>query len=270
MKKTIILLLLFGYELQAQSGKLVQDVIAVNKYNIRNAAYTVYFPPGYDMAPSRKYPVVYFLSGAFDQNDWLVHGEVATLFDWMISERQTPAFVGVMLCGAAYNSSNWEALMREYLMRYPEKRVRSSGKRAIVGFSIGGYYAMRSALCMNDSVGQKLFSATLAFSPAMSNDEAPASRISAINNVSPRSAQIAAMLARISAINPRHQQNRIMIVSGDDDPSTSASWQFFSEHKETQRIEYRIVDGTLSWKVPILNLESGMKFIGDVLYANDL
>ena len=119
----------------------------------RDMLYSIYLPAGY--TDSKQYPVLYLLHGyGGDQNEWWVYDDMADDADTMIASGEVPEMIIVTPDGQTWmyidnlygNGLNYEQyffeeLMPEVELRYSIRRERTS--RAIGGFSMGGYGALR-------------------------------------------------------------------------------------------------------------------------------
>ena len=119
----------------------------------RDMLYSIYLPPGY--TESKQYPVLYLLHGwGGDQNEWWVYDDMADDADAMIASGEVPEMIIVTPDGQTWryvdnwngNGLNYERYFFEELMPtvealYNIRQERTS--RAIGGFSMGGYGALR-------------------------------------------------------------------------------------------------------------------------------
>lgn len=125
---------------------------------------SIYLPPSYSRAPSRRYPVLYFLHG-FDADDRaLIKGAYQNLdirlsMDSLIREGAIEEMIVVMPNARnAYNGSfytnspvtgNWEQFIVRDLVSYVDRKYRTlttRKARGIAGHSMGGYGALRIAM----------------------------------------------------------------------------------------------------------------------------
>src|SRR5215470_14594340 len=82
--------------------------------------YGVYLPPSYNSSPAKKYPVLYFLHGLFeDETRWSSRGQTDQIMDRMISEGKIGDFiVAIPFGGASFytntrdGSEKWEGMER--------------------------------------------------------------------------------------------------------------------------------------------------------------
>lgn len=122
---------------------------------------SIYLPPSYSRAPSRRYPVLYFLHG-FDADDRaLIKGAYQNLnirisMDSLIRAGAVNEMIVVMPNARnAYNGSfytnspvtgNWAQFIFRDLVNYVDRKyrtIRSPKARGIGGHSMGGYGALR-------------------------------------------------------------------------------------------------------------------------------
>ena len=120
---------------------------------------SVYLPPGYDAAGSRRYPVVYLLHG-FTDSDLRWFGS-DPLFDGRAAADRAfsgavPEMIVVMpnaktrYFGSMYSNSpttgDWEAFIARDLVTYVDHHYRTiaeAASRGLAGHSMGGYGAIR-------------------------------------------------------------------------------------------------------------------------------
>jgi S-formylglutathione hydrolase FrmB len=120
--------------------------------------FSIFLPPSYRKS-GRRYPVVYFLHGLFnDDTSWTVdnHGDIPTEVDDLMSRRVIPEMILVHPDGGRsfytdYHDGSllYEKLVVEELPRYIEGTYRveaGAAHRAIAGTSMGGYGALKIAM----------------------------------------------------------------------------------------------------------------------------
>jgi enterochelin esterase-like enzyme len=96
MKRFLLLLLAFPFLVQAQSGKVYDNLSVKSKILNMDRKYAIYLPPDYE-ASQRSYPVLYLLhGGGDDQTGWVQFGEVQTITDKAIREGTCTAMIIVM------------------------------------------------------------------------------------------------------------------------------------------------------------------------------
>jgi S-formylglutathione hydrolase FrmB len=242
------------------TGRIRKDMVVTDLSDVKYIYYTVYAPSDYDYSPARKYPVVYFLSGSFDQNDWINHGEVNKLFDKMIDERKMPPFIGIMLCGAAYSSADWKGLLKNYIFKYVESRERiDTTRRSIVGFSLGGYYSLRSICELGGN-----FKSAVSICPIESNSKSLLDDLIKAQNVKKeRFDKFHDFLEKANKPLVEMKTDKpIMLLTADRDFALAGFNSIQSAFIKNPAAQIRILDGTHSWEFAVLNLETGLAFIG--------
>jgi len=251
---------------QTSSGKVEQDVVVTGDSNVPRLYYTIYFPPGYDNSPDREYPVVYFLAGGLDQNDWIKYGEVNRIFDGMIVSKKAPSFIAVMLCGAIYKFGNkWDTVFKESVIKQIDKRARilkdKNAKRAIVGFSLGGYYSVKSTASNENN-----FLCSVSICPVYLNARSSINNISPIYGLTDRSSTISSMIDKVTVLNQVAKAHQLLIGSDEN----FLNQDFIGIRKEVVKNENAQViirNGRHDWDFAILNLEPALEFVGDVFFG---
>lgn len=140
----------------------------------------VYTPPGYQNAPTRRYPVVYLLHGSNDTAaGWTTAGSVNFILDNLIAAKEAVPMIVVMPFGHAHpfgvaravgsdqisNTELFERYLLTDVMPTIEGKYRIAAKRdqrAIAGFSMGGEQALAIGFAHMD-----LFASIGALSPSM-------------------------------------------------------------------------------------------------------
>lgn len=138
------------YVAKAQTGKVFDDLSLPSKILNSERKYAVYLPPDYETS-NRKYPVLYLLHGAGDdQTGWVQFGEVLHITDKAIREGKATPMVIIMPDANTgqrgyYNTPDgkwrYEDFFFEELMPFVEKKYRIKSEkryRAIAGLSMGG------------------------------------------------------------------------------------------------------------------------------------
>ena len=123
------------------------------------ASYSVYFPPAYQKELDRKFPVIYFLHGMFnDHTSWTVarYGNFPLLIEKLMLQESSPQCLMVypegrnsMYTDFADGSKKYEQYIYQDLVREIESHFRvkkARTKRAIGGTSMGGYGALKIAM----------------------------------------------------------------------------------------------------------------------------
>lgn len=161
MIRALILLLLLSPELLAQQ-------VEYKSYNSkllgRDLRYGVYLPPSYASSLGKKYPVLYFLHGLFeDETRWSTRGGTDQILNKMIAEGKIGEFiVAIPFGGTSFytntrdGSEKWEdAIVTEFIplieSTYRVNATRMT--RGISGTSMGGYGALKIAMKHPDMFG---------------------------------------------------------------------------------------------------------------------
>ena len=174
----------------AKAGHLVEVKISAQslKNNILSdpieQPVAIYLPPSYDMAPTKRFPVVYLLHGFTGSlHAWTKNGyqnmSLASTMDELIANGKSREMIVVVpngrnsYGGAFYTNSsttgNWEDYMTRDLINFVDTNYRSMARaesRGIAGHSMGGYGALVLSMTHPD-----LFSAVYALSPCCTSLE---------------------------------------------------------------------------------------------------
>jgi len=161
MLRALILILAFGTELL---GQHVEYKTFQSKLLGRELRYGVYVPPSYNASPARKYPVLYFLHGLFeDETRWSSRGQTDQIMDRMIADGKIGEFiVAVPFGGTSFytnlrdGSEKWEDVIVAEFVPMIESTYRVSASRVtrgISGTSMGGYGALKIAMKHPDLFG---------------------------------------------------------------------------------------------------------------------
>ena len=136
-----------------QKGTVVRDLTIQSTVLGREMKFSVYLPAGY--TESKQYPVLYLLHGnGGDQNEWWVYDDLADDADAMIASDEVPEMIVVtpdgltsMYMDKRYGTGiDYETYFFEEFLPYVESRYsirRDRQSRAVGGFSMGGYGALR-------------------------------------------------------------------------------------------------------------------------------
>ncbi len=121
----------------------------------RTVGFNVYLPPQYHSAPDRRFPVVYFLHGAYGTET--SDAGLAYLVDAEIKAKRIPPVIYVFPNGGKLSKyRDWknenvrsETMLMKELLPHIDKEFRTIAqglRRGICGFSMGGGGALRLAL----------------------------------------------------------------------------------------------------------------------------
>jgi len=136
--------------LNAQSGKVYDNLSLPSKILGMERKYSVYLPPDYETS-ERSYPVLYLLHGSGDdQSGWVQFGEVSLIADKAIKEMKSTAMIIVMPDANTGKKGYFNNIKGDFpyedfffmeFIPFIEKtyRVRAEKRyRAIAGLSMGG------------------------------------------------------------------------------------------------------------------------------------
>ena len=143
-------LIITAINLNAQTGKVYDELTMESKILDMERKYDIYLPPDYESS-ERSYPVLYLLHGAGDdQTGWVQFGEVLLIADKAILEGSATPMIIVMPDGNSgqrgyfndiKNEWRYEDFFFEEFMPYVESTYRIKDEkrfRAISGLSMGG------------------------------------------------------------------------------------------------------------------------------------
>ena len=143
------LVLLCHFTVDAQTGKVYDNLSMTSEILKGERKYAVYLPPDYETS-ERSYPVLYLLHGAGDdQTGWVQFGEVLRITDNAIKDGTATPMVIIMpdantgKRGYFNQGDDWrhEDFFFEELMPYVENKYRIKAEklyRAVAGLSMGG------------------------------------------------------------------------------------------------------------------------------------
>jgi len=261
--------------------------------------YKVYLPAGYEGSGLR-YPVIYLLHGRGDNlSAW---GRNKALLDELIAAGKMPAVIAVMpdapsssrggyWVDSAYTKAELPGakvetgIIGELLPHVDAsfRTIQHRNARALAGYSMGGYGALRYAL-----VYPELFCAAIVLSPAVYTPLPPAGsstrEFGAFGSVNTlfvdeiyRAKNYPALLAGFAA---RNLPLRMFIAAGDDeyknpDPAEAGNDIDLEAHLLFNRVsrvsgisaELRILDGDHDWAVWQPALREGLAYIAKSLRA---
>jgi len=119
----------------------------------RDVSIAVQFPPSYDKAPDRRFPVVYALHGLFENQQFWERRGLSAILDSLWAAKKVPEFLVVAVDGGNSFFVNgpagrYEDLVTQDAVAYMESTYRvATGRdgRGLLGISMGGYGALRIA-----------------------------------------------------------------------------------------------------------------------------
>jgi S-formylglutathione hydrolase FrmB len=138
----------------AATGRVECNSLA-SKVLSRSVPYCVVLPPAFDTDKTRQFPILYFLHGLGDNEQFFVHSgawnlaedmrEKGEIKDFLIA---TPNADASFYINARDGKQRYEDFLLEEFFPFIEKRYRVApgrGHRAIAGISMGGYGALHLA-----------------------------------------------------------------------------------------------------------------------------
>src|SRR5581483_5240145 len=155
MLRALVLLLVLSSEVFAQNH--VEYKTFPSKVLGHDVRYGIYLPPSYASSPAKKYPVLYFLHGLFeDETRWSSRGGTDQIMDKMIADGKIGEFIVAIPNGATSfyvntrdGSEKWEDMIIKEFIPMVESAYRinaSRQTRGISGVSMGGYGALQIAM----------------------------------------------------------------------------------------------------------------------------
>lgn len=296
MKKAInllFMLLLFPFaeaqqmytEKYIPEGKDLESLKFESKILKGTEKYSIYLPPDYQSS-NRRYPVVYLLHGLSDNEmGWIQFGEVNTIADKAIADREIPPVIIVMPDGGvtwyindSQNQYRWNDMFTQEFIPYIDATYRTRPAkefRAIAGLSMGGYGALINALLHPD-----LFSSCVAFSAAVFTDDELvamagseyARRFSKLTDINLKGRErLTSYWQDHSVLNlmktiPKNKITSVRwyIDCGDDDHLYKGNENLHILMRDLNiPHEYRVRDGAHTWTYWRTGLPDGLKFIGE-------
>lgn len=276
--------LLFTLNCFGQSGVVFDNLSLDSDILKMERKYAVYLPAGYESS-DRSYPVLYLLhGGGDDQTGWIQFGEVRNIADKAINNGNATAMIIVMpdadtgqrgYFNSPDNTWLYEDFFFEELMPYVENKYRIKKEkryRAVAGLSMGGggsfYYAMHHP---------ELFSSSCPLSASVRNYtlESSKERFNRFGNTYSE-AQITAYLKKHSSLqvigNMKVEDMKSVkwyFSIGDDDFLYEGnSLVHIALRKKEVPHEFRINNGSHSWKYWRMELPNVLKFVTDTFHQN--
>jgi S-formylglutathione hydrolase FrmB len=153
-----------GFRDVVPDGSRVEYKTFNSKLMNREIRYGIYLPPSYASSPTKKYPVLYFLHGLFENEmRWSTRGMTDLKLDKMIADGKIGEFVVAIPFGANSFYTNrrsggepWEDMIVNEFVPMVESTYRVNATRAnrgISGTSMGGYGALKLAMKHPDLFG---------------------------------------------------------------------------------------------------------------------
>jgi len=268
--------------LNAQQGKVYDNLTVPSKILKMDRKFAIYLPPDYEIS-QRSYPVLYLLHGAGDdQTGWVQFGEVQWIADKAIREGTVTPMIIVMPDANTgqrgyFNDIKGECRYDEFffqeLMPYVEKNYRIKGEkryRAVAGLSMGGGGSFMYALHHPE-----LFSSAWplsAYIGPLNLDEAK-NRLNQMN-VKATDEEIETYFKKHNALNlindmPVDQVKSVRwyIDCGDDDFLFEGnSLVHIAMRKKQIPHEFRIRDGAHNWTYWRESLPEVLRFVSEAFH----
>ncbi len=268
--------------LNAQQGKVYDNLTVPSKILKMDRKFAIYLPPDYEIS-QRSYPVLYLLHGAGDdQTGWVQFGEVQWIADKAIREGTVTPMIIVMPDANTGQRGYFNDIKGEWryedfffqeLMPYVEKNYRIKGEkryRAVAGLSMGGGGSFMYALHHPE-----LFSSACplsAYIGPLNLDEAK-NRLNQMN-VKATDEEIETYFKKHNALNlindmPVDQVKSVRwyIDCGDDDFLFEGnSLVHIAMRKKQIPHEFRIRDGAHNWTYWRESLPEVLRFVSEAFH----
>lgn len=283
MKKiTFLIALTFPLLLNAQTGKVMDNLKMDSKILKMERNYAVYLPPGYETS-ERSYPVLYLLHGATDDHTgWVQFGEVLHITDKAIQEGIATPMI-IIMPDADTNvmgyfnvpDYNYEDFFFEEFIPHVEQKYRIKGTkrfRAVAGLSMGGggsfMYALRHPDMFSSACPLSAYVGPLTLEQA---DQSMKRR-----NPNITDAQVKSYFENYNALNllanadvEKVKSVRWYIDCGDDDFLYEGNSKMHIEMRKKEiPHEYRVRDGGHRWSYWRSALPEVLRFISDSFHQN--
>lgn len=246
----------------------------------RSWTYNVYLPEGYD-GSSLEYPVIYLLHGANGtESSW---DEGIGVLDELIQAGEIPPIIAV---APASGYSWWvdtlepfETAVVQDLVPHIDATYRTIAERegrAVAGFSMGGYGALRYALAHPE-----VFGAATVLSPALYDQQPPPDSSARSTGAfgDPYDEALWTELnypATLETYVESGLEVPVFIAVGDDDWNEPAGWEYNVEYQSVllyERLnkeagspaELRVVNGEHDWELWKPMFTEGLKYMFEFL-----
>ena len=212
---------------------------------------SIYFPPGYQTEPNRRYPAIYFLHG-FTSSDtrWFSPTEgwmhVPTVMDKAFAQSGTREMIIVVpnayntFQGSMYSTSltigDWEGFITRDLVSYIDSHYRTIPRkesRGLAGHSMGGYGAMRIGMKYPEVFSSIYLLSPCCMWPYMSREQgrdrgSPAESVKRVADIAKADFGTKAQLASAAAWSPNPDNPPLFIdlptKDGELQPMVAAKW----------------------------------------------
>lgn len=278
------LCLLLTFSSFAQNGEVYDNLSLKSEILKMDRKFAIYLPPGYETS-ERSYPVLYLLhGGGDDQTGWVQFGEVEHIADKAINEGTATPMIIVMpdadtgrrgYFNNVNNEWRYEDFFFEELMPYVEQKYRIKTNkrfRAVAGLSMGGggsfFYAMHHP---------ELFSSACPLSASVRNSTLEEFKAGIDRgNDKYTDAQLKAYYARQNAptvienmkVEDMKSVKWYFSIGDDDFLYEGNSVVHIALRKKEVPHEFRIADGSHSWKYWRMELPNVLSFVSDTFHQN--
>lgn len=280
MRRLILLFFFITISLFAlcQQGEVYSCLSVESSILGEGMKFSIYLPPDYDTS-DKSYPVLYLLPGAGDdQTIWLKQGGISVIADKAINEGQASPMVIVMPQGKIVHKGYFDNIIEDYyedfffkeFIPFVEERFRikrQKAHRAIAGLSVGiggvFVYGMRhpelfsSACPLSTLIGP---SNLVNYTKTIKDVDKKITNAQIEKHFNEHNVFV--LIERLS----KEQLNSVRwyIDCGDDDFLYEGnSMVHIAMRKKKISHEYRVRDGSHSWKYWRESLPSVLQFISD-------
>jgi enterochelin esterase-like enzyme len=261
----------------AQAGSLFTT--QMNSQTLGRAwRYSVYLPTGYQSSGLR-YPVLYLLHGRGDsETSWATGGKIKPTLDRLIASGDIPPTIAIMpSAGSSWYVDSAEEKMETAIIKElipavdgAYRTIQDRQGRAVVGYSMGGYGAIRYALAYPE-----LFGAATLLSAALYDADPPEDSSAREFPAFGSPFNLATWTERnypkmLESFLPKKLSLPIFIAAGDDEyintryrdnAEVQATELYARLRKAGQRAQLRILNGGHDWNVWAPAYVEGLKYM---------
>lgn len=242
----------------------------------------IYLPDAYVAEPARRFPVIYLLHGhGGDGAAWLDLGGLRSVADRMIADGRLPPSIIVMpsaqkgwyVDSAAPGGGRWQTAILDDLTDAIDRRYRTLTTRegrAVAGYSMGGYGALRFALLEPDRFAVAASLSGALFPDVKAAADFPAFQIAFFGaafgaTFDPRAFNAASPWRSLAGDGPAGDAPALYLAVGDRDiPILKAGNEAFRHALAAAGVpaEYHLVPGGHDWRLWATQLEPMLAFVG--------
>lgn len=246
--------------------------------------YSIYLPAGYATS-GRRYPVIYLLHGfGGDENSFFDSGDLQEVADRLTEEGDLPPTILVTPSAKKgwyvdnAETGRWETALLDDLIDGVDatwRTIPTRGDRAIGGYSMGGYGALRFALLEPDRfVAAGSLSGAL-FPDVASAADFPSFQLSFFGRAfgatfNPKTFNAASPWRSLGADAKASDTPALYLSVGDNDIGILAAGNAAFDkalQKAKIPVTYQVVPGRHDWKLWSSQLDPMLSFLGDRLKA---